>query len=177
MLQLCLFYKDPGFLKISACPSVPPTTGIHMYLFIHFWWMQHTYSKREGCNSASALCKLTCRNHGPPLPDLWIFQKKPEIWKYEKILNFQILAESPSFYKLSAGWTKHIYCPILFESPAEDLWASQVVLVVKNPPANRRRRRFHPWAGKIPWRREWQPTAVLLPKESQGQRSPAGYNP
>ena len=31
--------------------------------------------------------------------------------------------------------------------------------------------------GKIPWRREWQPTPVFLPGEFHGQRSPAGYSP
>ena len=30
---------------------------------------------------------------------------------------------------------------------------------------------------KVPWRRTWQPTPVLLPGESHGQRSLAGYNP
>ena len=30
---------------------------------------------------------------------------------------------------------------------------------------------------KIPWRREWQPTPVFLPRESHGQRSLTGYNP
>ena len=25
--------------------------------------------------------------------------------------------------------------------------------------------RFDPWVGKIPWRREWQPTPVFLPGE------------
>jgi len=25
---------------------------------------------------------------------------------------------------------------------------------------------FFPWAGKIPWRREWQPTPVFLPEKS-----------
>ena len=34
-----------------------------------------------------------------------------------------------------------------------------------------RRPRFHPWVGKIPWRREWQPTPVFLPGEFHGQRS------
>ena len=54
--------------------------------------------------------------------------------------------------------------------------ASQVALVVKNPPANAgdMRNRFDPWAGKIPWRRAWQPTPVLLPGESHGQRSLVG---
>ena len=34
-----------------------------------------------------------------------------------------------------------------------------------------------PWVGKIPWRRKWQPTPVLLPRESHGQRSLVGYSP
>ena len=33
---------------------------------------------------------------------------------------------------------------------------------------------FDLWAGKIPWRRPWQPTPVLSPGESHGQRSLAG---
>ena len=36
---------------------------------------------------------------------------------------------------------------------------------------------FDPWFGKIPGRREWQPTAVFLPGEPHGQRSLAGYSP
>ena len=30
---------------------------------------------------------------------------------------------------------------------------------------------FNSWVRKIPWRREWQPTPVLLPGECHGQRS------
>ena len=58
--------------------------------------------------------------------------------------------------------------------------ASQVALAVKNPPANAgdvKRRRFHPWVRKIPWRRKWQPTPVILPGESHGQRSLVDYSP
>ena len=40
-----------------------------------------------------------------------------------------------------------------------------------------KRHGFHPWVGKIPWRRKWQPTAVFLPEGSHGQRSLAGYSP
>ena len=40
-----------------------------------------------------------------------------------------------------------------------------------------RRPRFYPWVGKIPWRRKWQPTPVLLPGKSHGWRSLVGYNP
>ena len=36
---------------------------------------------------------------------------------------------------------------------------------------------FSPWVGKIPWRREWQPTPVFVPVKSHGWRSLAGYSP
>ena len=40
-----------------------------------------------------------------------------------------------------------------------------------------RRPQFNPWAGKIPWRRAWQPTPVFLPGDSHAQRSLGGYSP
>ena len=36
---------------------------------------------------------------------------------------------------------------------------------------------FDPWVGKIPWRRKWQPTPVLLPEVSYGWTSLVGYSP
>ena len=42
---------------------------------------------------------------------------------------------------------------------------SPVVQRVKNLPATG----FHPWVGKIPWRRRGQPTPVFLPEKSHGQ--------
>ena len=36
---------------------------------------------------------------------------------------------------------------------------------------------FHPWVGRIPWRRAWQPTPVFLPGESHGHRSLEGCSP
>ena len=41
---------------------------------------------------------------------------------------------------------------------------------------NCRRRGFHPWVRKIPWRRKWQPTPVFLPVKSR-QWSLVGYSP
>ena len=59
--------------------------------------------------------------------------------------------------------------------------ASQMALVVKNLPANsgdvRDTDRFNPWVEKIPWRRAQQPTPVLFPGESHGQRSLMDYGP
>ena len=40
-----------------------------------------------------------------------------------------------------------------------------------------RRHRFHPWVGRIPWRKKWHLTPVFLPGKSRGQRSLVGYSP
>ena len=59
-------------------------------------------------------------------------------------------------------------------------WASLMSQMVKKLPANAEGTRnveFSPWAGKILWRRKWQPTPVLLPGKSHGQRSLVGYRP
>ena len=82
---------------------------------------------------------------------------------------------SPSFYSLG-GKKNHFF------SPPDILYiyllirASLVVQMVKNH-LQCGRLRFHSWVRKIPWRREWQPTPVFLPGESQEQRSLAGYSP
>ena len=58
--------------------------------------------------------------------------------------------------------------------------ASQKALVVKNLPANTgdlRDTGSIPGSERIPWRRAWQPTPVLLSGESHGQRSLVSYNP
>ena len=47
----------------------------------------------------------------------------------------------------------------------------------KEPTCQCRRRRFHPWVRKIPWRRKWQPTPVFLVRKSHGQRSLVGDSP
>ena len=54
--------------------------------------------------------------------------------------------------------------------------ASQVALVVKNPPANAGPERlgFDPWVGEIPWRRAWQPTPAFLPRDSPWTEEPGG---
>ena len=39
-----------------------------------------------------------------------------------------------------------------------------------------KRRGFNPWAGKVCWKRKWQPTPVFLPREPHGQKSLLGYS-
>ena len=49
--------------------------------------------------------------------------------------------------------------------------------MVKNLPAVQETPGFDPWVRKIPWRKEWQPTPVFLPRKSHGQRNLAGFSP
>ena len=64
------------------------------------------------------------------------------------------------------------------EKPGRLKSFSQVVLVVKNLPANTEdlRHGFNSWVRKIPWRRAWQPTPVVLAREFHRQRNWAGYS-
>ena len=52
--------------------------------------------------------------------------------------------------------------------------SSQMALLVKNSPvsAGDKRHGFYSRVGKIPWRREWQPTSVFLPGESPWTEEP-----
>ena len=50
--------------------------------------------------------------------------------------------------------------------------ASQVAQMVKNLPAM-----HETWVRKIPWKREWEPIPVFLPREFHGQRSLVGHSP
>ena len=49
--------------------------------------------------------------------------------------------------------------------------------MIKNLSAPMQENQVQPPGGKIPWRREWQPTPVFLPGKFHGQRNLAGYSP
>ena len=53
---------------------------------------------------------------------------------------------------------------------------SRVAQTVKNLPVIQETW-VRSWVRKIPWRKEWHPTPVFLPGESNGQRSLASYSP
>ena len=40
-----------------------------------------------------------------------------------------------------------------------------------------RRNEFYPWVRMIPWRRQWQPTSVLLPVKCHREWSLGDYSP
>ena len=60
---------------------------------------------------------------------------------------------------------------LLKNAPLSCQEASLVAQTIRNLPAIQ-----ETWVGKIPWRREWQPTPVFLPGKCHGQRySPGGH--
>ena len=81
----------------------------------------------------------------------------------------------PASQKQSWEITARSTWPHLWESSGRPRW-----LGGKEPACQckeTRRRGFSLWVGKIPWRRKLQPTPVLLPGGSHGQRSLAGCSP
>ena len=78
-----------------------------------------------------------------------------------------------SVYKTSMGGAD-----VIKEAWVE--WASQLVLVIKNPPANIRDIRdmgSTPGSRKSPGGGHGNPFTVFVPGESHGQRSLVGYSP
>ena len=87
---------------------------------------------------------------------------------------------SPGWLPLSSHCAWHSECISLHVLQTRELRIRESPswgLSGKEPACQHRRCRLDPWVGKIPWRRKWQPTPVLLPGKSHGQRSLAGCSP
>ena len=114
--------------------------------------------------------KLVLRNQVMPLKSQGWSQggAKAQVSRLQVVLTLPRVGRFPlSWPSVPLPWDR--ICRI--QSIA--IWASQVALLVKNPPANV----FDLWVRNIPWRRAGQPTPVFLPGESRGQRSLVGYSP
>ena len=103
-----------------------------------------------------------------------------EVFCFGLVFSYQ---EGRSRYVTERGyWTKHIHTQsspswncTLYDS--KGVWGLPWWLSGKEPACPHRRHRSDPWVGKILWRRKWQPTLVLLPREFRGQRSVEVYSP
>ena len=79
----------------------------------------------------------------------------------------------------SQGWRSLVGCRLWGHTESdttEATWRRRRRFSIKESTCQCRRCRFDVWVGKIPWRRECQPTPVVLPGKSHGQRSLAGYS-
>ena len=72
-----------------------------------------------------------------------------------------------------------VWAPLLFSSGAPAPGSSRGFEWWRARCQRRRRKRhrFDPWVGKIPWRRAWPPTPGFMPGEPHGRRRLVGYSP
>ena len=87
----------------------------------------------------------------------------PSVAGSESLLKTDKEVSVSSFH--STMWKYVCYCMIYLTFYGLPWWLRQWRMYLQW-----RRPRFNPWVGKIPCRREWQPTLVFLPVESNGQR-------
>ena len=107
--------------------------------------------------------------------------KIPQIWwlKWKKIYYYYFFSHNSGDYKFKikvlVGFaSSEVPLPGL-QMFTLLLWASQVVLMVKNSPASVGDiRGFDSCVEKIPWRRARQPTPVFFPGESSWTEEPGG---
>ena len=83
------------------------------------------------------------------------------------------LGHQPVNLMLSLG----SWCQNLIELQDTQLESFSLVVRQQSICLQCRRPGFDPWVGKIPWKRKWQSTPVLLPGKSHGWKSLVGYSP
>ena len=75
---------------------------------------------------------------------------------------------------LLENFCKSVFLKLINNFTCFNVWASLVAQIVKNLSAMQETQ-VDAWVWKIPWRREWQPTPVILSTAFYGQRSLVGY--
>ena len=116
------------------------------------------------------------------------------VFKYYYVIKTTQILKAVSIQKLwnccknysnqNFQWNQHIYMLLVSIIQATRLLLSTYIDVAECSRWLRGsslclqcgRPRFYPWFEKIPWRRKWQPTPVLLPGKSYGRRSLVGYS-
>ena len=111
----------------------------------------------------------------------YTFSKISQCASYESPLKMMYKSGKIQIH-ISFQYISFILCYSLFQYYLNPYFirASQIALVVKNPPVKagrHKRHRFNAWIRKIPWWRAQQPTLVFLPGKPHGQRSLAGCRP
>ena len=106
---------------------------------------------------------------------------KRAVWSLEKATSCSTGSTPTSYHLSSSSGSGHAWEEA---KTCYRIWASVGGLPDgaggKEPDCQCRRCKrcgFDPWARKITWRRTWQPTPILLPGESHGQKSLTGCGP
>ena len=151
-----------GFFHCMFLRSVYVATHVSTWLlFLAEWW--------NVCFCSPFICRWTF--------ELFPFLNSPNF----KVLNLMwaldvdsLPLQNPRPHVNHLGWRPGV--KLLTQQALAIILITRVAQMVESLPAVQENR-FDSWVGKIPWRRKWHPTPVLLPGESHGQRSLAGYSP
>ena len=131
--------------------------------------MRQGHSQRSSPVSSGGLYspELLLLRPGPELKACWGTDPRypssmllPDLWGPSSIFSEWRVFLLPGCWRLLWEQRSHFSC----------LSGFSVCLQCRRPG-------FDPWIGKIPWRRKWQSTPVLLLGKSHGQRSLVGYSP
>ena len=95
---------------------------------------------------------------------IWI-KSKLYLWIMPLMSNLRILS-------LKSQWFSAIFVCVFYSFMSTFKWFRRWTVCLQCG-----RLGFDPRVGKIPWRRKWQPTPVLLPRKFHGWRSLVGYSP
>ena len=124
---------------------------------------------------------IISEGHGASTALTAVGQRSP-FWHLEKLLRSSSVKKHKSVFKMSY---------LIFSCVSGREWGASRQLslpflttctvphgsLVKNPPDDAGDADSILGLGRFPWRRKWQPTPVILPGESYGQSSLAGYSP
>ena len=91
----------------------------------------------------------------------------------KNIIDEIICAQNPGERKVLIACQHHRGLPGVYDQKSGGAGGKELACQCRR----HKRRGFSLWVGKIPWRRAWQPTPVVLPGESHGQRNLMSYSP
>ena len=115
-----------------------------------------------------------CEHHGTGHAGSHTKNCLPKMHIATQILASECSMEKPGFSYIIVSSSVKIVAISALSTTRASLVAQRLKRV---PGMECRRPGFDPCIGKIPWRRKWQPTPVLLPGEPHGGRSLVGYSP
>ena len=142
------------------------------------WWEYTLSWSSEASIGLEPGKAMNCRTPGFPVLHHLLEFAQGKAWKQQFCFFWPEKWEGPDYRNLSTRLhSLDAHLRKAFRSfSLHNFWVSLVAQKVRIC-LQCKRPQFNPWVVKIPWRREWQPTSMFLPAESNRQRSLAGYSP
>ena len=138
--------------KKKKSRKIPQSPIVNKFISCKFWSENVLYGVQSASLSLTALYVSFCR----------FYENKSH--QCNKYLSH---GRKPKLNLILISPLKHISSNLVsFKTYSSATWGLPGGLVRLRICLQCRRLGFDPWVRKIPWRRKWQPTSVLLPGES-----------